>query len=126
MRFTLALGFDFLLRVDFLSLVSLSLSSVLWFLTTIYAIGYLEGSPNRSRFFGFFSLCVTACTGIAMAGNLWKCKWYLALGGLQAGKLWVVVILISSTLLNAAYFLPIVYAVWFKEPHTKWQYCQNR
>lgn len=69
-RFTLALGFDFLLRVDFLSLVFLSLSSVLWFLTTIYAIGYLEGSPNRSRFFGFFSLCVTACTGIAMAGNL--------------------------------------------------------
>jgi len=70
MRFTLALGFDFLLRVDFLSLVFLSLSANLWFLTTIYAIGYLEGSPNRSRFFGFFSLCVTASTGIALAGNL--------------------------------------------------------
>ena len=69
-RFTLGLGFDFLLRVDFLSLAFLSLSSNLWFVTTIYAIGYLEGSPNRSRFFGFFSLCVTATTGIALAGNL--------------------------------------------------------
>jgi len=43
---------------------------VLWFFTTIYAIGYLEGSPNRARFFGFFSLCVTASVGVAMAGNL--------------------------------------------------------
>jgi len=70
LRFTLALGFDFLLRIDSLSLAFLFLSATLWFLTTIYAIGYLEGSPNRSRFFGFFSLCVTASTGIALAGNL--------------------------------------------------------
>ena len=68
--FNLGLGFDFVLRVDFLSLMFLALSSNLWLVTTIYAVGYLEGSPNRSRFFGFFSLCVTACTGIAMAGNL--------------------------------------------------------
>jgi multicomponent Na+:H+ antiporter subunit D len=69
-RFTLALGFDFLVRVDLLSLLFVTLSSVLWFITTIYAIGYLEGAPHRTRFFGFFSLCVTASTGIALAGNL--------------------------------------------------------
>ena len=46
------------------------LSSVLWLFTTIYAIGYLEGAPNRSRFFGFFSLCVASTVGIALAGNL--------------------------------------------------------
>ena len=34
------------------------------------AIGYLEDSPHRSRFFGFFSLCVTATVGLALAGNL--------------------------------------------------------
>jgi formate hydrogenlyase subunit 3/multisubunit Na+/H+ antiporter MnhD subunit len=28
------------------------------------------GSPHRSRFFGFFSLCVMATMGIALAGNL--------------------------------------------------------
>jgi multicomponent Na+:H+ antiporter subunit D len=69
-RFPIALGFDFLIRVDLLSLMFVTLSSVLWFITTIYAIGYLEGSPHRARFFGFFSLCVTASTGIALAGNL--------------------------------------------------------
>jgi multicomponent Na+:H+ antiporter subunit D len=63
-------GMELVLRVDFLSLLFVSLSAILWFLTTVYAVGYLEGSPHRSRFFGFFSLCVTATMGIALAGNL--------------------------------------------------------
>ncbi|AEF40002.1 proton-conducting transporter transmembrane domain-containing protein [Hoyosella subflava] len=63
-------GIDFLLRIDPFALYFLTLSSVLWFLTTIYAIGYLENSPHRSRFFAFFSLCVTATSGIALSGNL--------------------------------------------------------
>ncbi|MEX2583886.1 MAG: proton-conducting transporter membrane subunit [Gemmatimonadota bacterium] len=58
------------LQADYLSLLFVALSALLWFVTTFYAIGYLEGSPNRSRFFGFFSLCVTATMGIALAGNL--------------------------------------------------------
>lgn len=61
---------DLVLRVDALALLFVSLSAVLWLLTTAYAIGYLEDSPHRSRFFGFFSLCVTAATGVALAGNL--------------------------------------------------------
>lgn len=63
-------GIDFVLRIDSLSLLFAALSSVLWLLTTVYAIGYLEGGANRSRFFGFFSLCVTATVGISFAGNL--------------------------------------------------------
>lgn len=63
-------GLDFVLRVDPISLLFATLSAGLWFVTTIYAIGYLEGSPHRSRFFGFFSLCVTATMGVALAGNL--------------------------------------------------------
>ena len=61
---------DLVLRADPLSLLFVTLSSVLWLVTTIYAIGYLEGSPHRSRFFGFFCLCVTATVGVALAGNL--------------------------------------------------------
>lgn len=61
---------DFVLRAGPLSLLFVTLSSVLWLLTTVYAIGYLEDSPHRSRFFGFFSLCVTATVGVALAGNL--------------------------------------------------------
>ncbi len=63
-------GLELVLRADPLSMLFVVLSSVLWLVTTVYAIGYLEGSPNRSRFFGFFSLCVTATVGVALAGNL--------------------------------------------------------
>lgn len=63
-------GVDLVLRVDEMALLFATLSSVLWLLTTIYAIGYLKGKPHQSRFFGFFSLCVTATVGISFAGNL--------------------------------------------------------
>jgi multicomponent Na+:H+ antiporter subunit D len=69
-RFPFLPELDLVLRADALALLFVTLSAGLWLLTTIYAIGYLEGSPNRSRFFGFFSLCVTATMGIALAGNL--------------------------------------------------------
>lgn len=69
-RFTIGLGFDFLLRVDLLSLLLVVLSTVLWFVTTVYAIGYLRGYQHLNRFFGFFSVCVTASVGVALAGNL--------------------------------------------------------
>jgi len=58
------------LQADPLSALFATLSSVLWFLTTIYAVGYLEDSPNRSHFFGYFSLCVSVTIGLALAGNL--------------------------------------------------------
>ncbi len=63
-------GIDFALHADPFSLLFVSLSAVLWFLTTIYAIGYLEDSPHRARFFGFFSLCVAATSGVALSANL--------------------------------------------------------
>ncbi|OGB23629.1 MAG: NADH dehydrogenase [Burkholderiales bacterium RIFCSPLOWO2_02_FULL_57_36] len=63
-------GLELVLHADALAMLFVTLSAALWFLTTVYAVGYLEGSPNRSRFFGFFSLCVTATVGVAMAGNL--------------------------------------------------------
>jgi len=71
-NFNFGLGPDlsFALRVDQLGLLFASLSSVLWLVTTLYAIGYLEGGKHRRRFFAFFSLCVTASTGIALAGNV--------------------------------------------------------
>ncbi|MFD2110553.1 proton-conducting transporter membrane subunit [Thiorhodococcus fuscus] len=69
-RLTLAPGLDLVLHADALAVLFATLSSVLWLVTTIYAIGYLEHSPNRSRFFGFFSLCVSATIGVALAGNL--------------------------------------------------------
>jgi multicomponent Na+:H+ antiporter subunit D len=69
-RLPLLPDIELVLNADALSLLFVSLSGVLWLVTTIYAIGYLEKSPNRSRFFGFFSLCVSATIGVALAGNL--------------------------------------------------------
>ncbi len=63
-------SFDLVLRADGMTVLFSSLSALLWLLTTIYAIGYLEGSPNRRRFFGYFSFCVTATMGVSLAGNL--------------------------------------------------------
>lgn len=70
LAFDMVPGVQFVLRADALSMLFAGLSAVLWLLTTIYAVGYLEHSPNRSRFFGFFSLCVASTTGVALSGNL--------------------------------------------------------
>jgi multicomponent Na+:H+ antiporter subunit D len=69
-RWTLAPGLDLVLHADTLSVLFVTLSTVLWLVTTVYAIGYLENAAHRSRFFGFFSLCVSATVGLALAGNL--------------------------------------------------------
>lgn len=69
-RFAVLPGLDLAFKADALGLLFVSLSAVLWLFTTLYAIGYLEGAPYRSRFFGFFSICVTATVGIAIASNL--------------------------------------------------------
>ena len=69
-RLALLPDLELVLRAGPLALLFVSLSTVLWLVTTVYSIGYLEGSPHRSRFFGFFSLCVTATVGVALAGNL--------------------------------------------------------
>ena len=69
-RMALLPNLELVLLADTLSLFFLILSAGLWLVTTVYAIGYLEGSPHRSRFFGFFSLCITATSGVALSGNL--------------------------------------------------------
>jgi multicomponent Na+:H+ antiporter subunit D len=69
-RLPLLPNIDLVLRADTLSLLFVSLSGFLWLFTTIYAIGYFKNSANRSRFFAFFSLCVGATIGLALAGNL--------------------------------------------------------
>ena len=43
-------------------------------------------------------------------------KWALGVGGLEAAQPWVVAVLLTSTMLNAAYFLPVIVAMWTKAP----------
>lgn len=43
-------------------------------------------------------------------------KWFLAIGALEADRVIFVLVLLVSAMLNAAYFLPVVYNAFFKEP----------
>jgi multicomponent Na+:H+ antiporter subunit D len=63
-------GISISFRVDQLGLFFGLVSSTLWIVTTIYAIGYMEPEHAKVRFFGFFALCVSTTVGIAFAGNL--------------------------------------------------------
>ena len=40
-------------------------------------------------------------------------KWYLALGSVEAGELVFLAVLLISSVLNAAYFLPVTYVAFF-------------
>lgn len=41
-------------------------------------------------------------------------KWYILMSALQTQHLFAIIVIIISTLLNAAYFVPIIYAAYFK------------
>jgi multicomponent Na+:H+ antiporter subunit D len=43
-------------------------------------------------------------------------KWYLLNGAWDAGAVGIIVVLLASTLLNAAYFAPVVYRAFFGDP----------
>jgi len=42
-------------------------------------------------------------------------KWYLVIGSMERHNLLVLIVLLASSLLNAAYFVPIIYKAYFKE-----------
>lgn len=43
-------------------------------------------------------------------------KWYLVLGSIEANELPILFVLLASSLLNAGYFIPIVYKAFFEAP----------
>jgi len=53
--------------------------------------------------------------GLPPTGGFFS-KWYLVLGTLEAGKPSMLIVLLVSSLLNAVYFLPIVYYAFFCTP----------
>jgi len=53
-------------------------------------------------------------------------KWYIISGAIQVEHMGAIIAIIISTLLNAAYFLPIVYVAFFKQPAAgeSTEYCE--
>lgn len=61
-----------------------------------------------------FTIGAISMIGIPPAAGFIS-KWYMLLGAFQQQHVVAVLVIIISTLLNAAYFIPIVYAAWFRQ-----------
>ncbi len=79
-------------------------------------VSELDGIGRRMPFtMGAFTVGALSLIGVPpLAGFV--SKWHIVAGAVAAGKPAAVAVLVASTLLNAAYFLPIVYAAYFKAP----------
>ncbi len=60
-------GVDLGVHGDLTGLLFAAVASVLWCVTLVYAIGYMDHARDRARFFGFFALCISAANGVALA-----------------------------------------------------------
>jgi multicomponent Na+:H+ antiporter subunit D len=65
--------------------------------------------------FGAFALASLSMIGAPPVGGFVS-KWYLLLGAMDARSLLVLGVLVTSTILNAAYFAPVVYQAFFGPP----------
>ena len=79
-------------------------------------VSELKGIGRRMPWtMGAFAVGALSMIGVPpTAGFL--AKWFMLSGAMQAGQWLAVGVIILSTLLNAAYFLPIVVSAFFREP----------
>jgi len=79
-------------------------------------ISQLDGIGKKMPFtMAAFTLGSLSMIGVPPLGGFLS-KWYIGIGALEAHQLPIILVLVGSTILNACYFLPIVYAAFFKEP----------
>lgn len=77
-------------------------------------VSELDGIGRRMPWtMGAFAVASLSMIGLPPTGGF-VAKWYLLQGALAAEQVAVLGVLVVSTLLNAAYFLPIVYAAFFR------------
>ncbi|MFM1891305.1 MAG: hypothetical protein RLZ44_382 [Pseudomonadota bacterium] len=82
-------------------------------------ISQLNGIGRRMPWtMGAFAIGALSMIGVPPAAGFIS-KWYMLLGAFQAEQYLAIGVIVVSTLLNAAYFMPIVYAAFFKEPEAE-------
>ena len=86
----------------------------------IHEIRDMRGVGRRMHWtMAAFTLCAFGMIGAPpMAGFI--TKWTIGLGALDAGATWVIWLLVASSILNALYFLPMLYSAWFEAPPDSW------
>ena len=65
--------------------------------------------------FAAFGIAALSMIGAPPVGGFIT-KWYLLVGAIDASQLGIVLILLTSTILNVAYFAPVVYQAYFGTP----------
>ncbi len=82
-------------------------------------ISELDGIGKKMPFtMAAFAIGTLGMIGAPPVGGF-VTKLYLSVGSMQADELAVLFVLLSSTLLNGAYFIPIVYKAFFREMHVE-------
>jgi len=82
-------------------------------------VSELDGIGRRMPWtMGAFAVGSLSLIGVPPAAGFVS-KWFIVSGAVAGGHYLAVAVLIVSTLLNAAYFLPIVYAAFFRAPRAE-------
>ena len=65
-------GLQISFSIEPLGMLFALIASFLWFITTVYAIGYMRShhEKNQTRFYTCFAIAISSVMGIAFAGNL--------------------------------------------------------
>ncbi|MEX2043951.1 MAG: monovalent cation/H+ antiporter subunit D family protein, partial [Opitutus sp.] len=81
-------------------------------------ISQLGGIGRRMPWtFGAFGVAALSMIGVPPVAGFTS-KLYMLIGSLDAGSIGILIVLIVSSLLNAAYFMPVVYHAFYGKPAT--------
>jgi len=79
-------------------------------------VSELDGIGRRMPWtMGAFTIGALSMIGVPPTVGFLS-KWYILIAAMDRGQLFAVLVLIASTLLNAAYYLPIIYRAFFRAP----------
>jgi hydrogenase-4 component B len=115
------LAYDWLLlaaqfKLDQTAKIFLLFTAVLWFLSALFAVGYMAKDPRRPQFFGFFLLAMAGNFGLIIAGDmlgyyLWFAVMSFASYGLvvhtgdqdarDAGQVYIILVIVGEVILFA-------------------------
>lgn len=85
-----------------------------------YRVSQFDGLGQRMPLtMAAFSLAALGIVGVPPVAGF-ASKWLLGVGSTDAEAWWVIAVLGASSLLNAAYFFPIIHRAWFREPNAEW------
>lgn len=120
-------GLTIAFSIEPLGMMFALIASSLWFVTVVYAIGYMRGheEQNQTRFYACFAVAIAAVMGVALAENLFTLFVFYEVLSLctyplvthagtekakQGGRVYLGILLSTSI----AFFLPAIILTWME------------